>query len=290
MGGRVVVVGTDGTPSSTAAVRWAAHEAARRNALLRITCAYDRDWEAASPCAGGEPIDVSGSIAASATVAAMDEARRAEPGVRVERDPAAGNAARLLLDMSGHVELTVVGSHGRGGLADLLLRSVGTRVATQAGSPVVVVRGRPDAGTGPVVAGVDDSSSDAVLRNAFELAAQRNTDLEVIHTYLPAALAWATEVPLTDVRAHRPDAEKSAWLDRLLAPWRDKYPQVAVTTLLSYDRAAGVLLDAARHAQLVVVGSRNRGALAGTLLGSVGLELIHHADAPVLIARDRDGR
>jgi nucleotide-binding universal stress UspA family protein len=56
------------------------------------------------------------------------------------------------------------------------------------------------------------------------------------------------------------------------------------------SRAAGVLLDSARRAQLIVVGSRNRGALTGALLGSVGLELIHHADAPVLIARERDGR
>jgi nucleotide-binding universal stress UspA family protein len=290
MGSRVVVVGTDGTPSSTAAVRWAAREAVQRDALLRITCAYDRDWEAAPAYAGGEPIDVPGSIAESATVAAMDEARRAAPPVRVERDAVAGSAARLLLDMSEHVELTVLGSHGRGSLADLMLGSVGTRVATHAGSPVVVVRGRAGA-TGPVVAGVDDSpATDTVLRNAFEFAAEHHADLEVVHTYLPAALALASDVPLADVRSPREDAARSAWLDRVLAPWREKYPQVTVTPLLSYDRAAGVLLHAARHASLVVVGSRNRGPLAGALLGSVGIELIHHADAPVLIARERGGR
>jgi nucleotide-binding universal stress UspA family protein len=36
---------------------------------------------------------------------------------------------------------------------------------------------------------------------------------------------------------------------------------------------------------LVVVGSRGRGALTDSLLGSVSQNLIHHAECPLLVVR-----
>jgi nucleotide-binding universal stress UspA family protein len=44
------------------------------------------------------------------------------------------------------------------------------------------------------------------------------------------------------------------------------------------------------HADLIVMGSRGRGALAGALLGSVSSEVVQHASVPVLIAKKRSVR
>jgi nucleotide-binding universal stress UspA family protein len=53
------------------------------------------------------------------------------------------------------------------------------------------------------------------------------------------------------------------------------------------DRVAEVARN--RDADLIVVGSRGRGAFAGAVLGSVSLDLAHRADRPVLVARSRVG-
>jgi nucleotide-binding universal stress UspA family protein len=42
-----------------------------------------------------------------------------------------------------------------------------------------------------------------------------------------------------------------------------------------------------RNADLVIVGSRGHGALAGALLGSVSREIVQHASVPVLVAKRR---
>jgi nucleotide-binding universal stress UspA family protein len=52
-----------------------------------------------------------------------------------------------------------------------------------------------------------------------------------------------------------------------------------------HGHPAQVLLNVADRADLLVVGSRGHGGVAGALLGSVSQHCAHHARCPVLIVR-----
>jgi nucleotide-binding universal stress UspA family protein len=152
---------------------------------------------------------------------------------------------------------------------------------------VVIVRGRGDVTDGPVAVGVDDSpAADRILETAFEAARSRGCALRIVRTYLPPLPLWLRDdMPPVDVEPPELDATERSRLAELVAPWRAKYPEVTVETTLSHDSAASVLVSASHSGQLVVVGSHGHGVVAGALLGSTSLQLLHHADCPVYIAR-----
>jgi nucleotide-binding universal stress UspA family protein len=77
-------------------------------------------------------------------------------------------------------------------------------------------------------------------------------------------------------------------LSDTLAPWIGLYPDVDVTCVVDPDKVIGALLRHAKAAQLVAVGSRGRGLIASAVLGSTGLNLLHHAEVPVMICRSQD--
>jgi nucleotide-binding universal stress UspA family protein len=80
--------------------------------------------------------------------------------------------------------------------------------------------------------------------------------------------------------------EEAAVLAERLAGWQDKNPDLAIERRVVRDSPVHELTALSGTAQLVVVGSRGRGGLAGLLLGSVSQALLRHAACPVAVVRE----
>jgi nucleotide-binding universal stress UspA family protein len=118
-----------------------------------------------------------------------------------------------------------------------------------------------------------------VLTTAFERARAVGAPLAAVHGWqIPALLSWSPG----DIKTFRDRVEGA--LDDVLAPWVSGYPDVEVTTLAVAERPADAVEDAAKSAQLVVLGRHTAAHRHGGFhLGSTTRGALHHAGAPVLV-------
>lgn len=70
------------------------------------------------------------------------------------------------------------------------------------------------------------------------------------------------------------------------APMVAEFPDVEIDYIAHRGPAANALIDAAAHADLVVVGARGLGGFRGLALGSVSDQVTRHAPCPVVIVRN----
>lgn len=281
--GRPVVVGVDGSESSMNAVLWAAAEAHRRHASLRLVQAVAPTappprWP--GPGLGSDLHEIGRRAARTHLAHAVRAAAEEVPGIVVDQEVLDGFAVAQLVAQSRTARLVVLGDRGLGGIAGLLLGSVATALAARGACPVAVVRGRTSAADGPVVVGVDGTPvSEAALAWAFEEADARSTGLVAVYAWRDLLLDQAT--PLDDAIEQQGRAE----LAERLAGWCGKYPDLPVRRVVVRDSPAQAIVEQSVTAQLVVVGSHGRGALGALLLGSVGNAVLHRAGCPVVVVR-----
>ncbi|GLX01920.1 universal stress protein [Microtetraspora sp. NBRC 16547] len=279
-----IVVGVDGSPQSTAAVDWAADDAARRGVPLKIVHVRE-PWANKYPFHRVEGFDQSLSDYCEGVISgAAKRARERVPGLAVTAELATGMVVEKLKAESRQAAALVVGSRGMGGFAGLVLGSVGLGVAGHATCPVVVVRGPGKAGQREIVVGFDGSEhSEAAMRYAFEEAELRGVGVRVVYAWqIPAFTPFAIGYTraLDEVLEQSTDIAR-----RQLAPWREKYPDVPVTQSAVCGHPIAVLSDFSRGADLLVVGSRGLGGFGSAVLGSVGHGVLHRAHCAVAVVR-----
>ena len=132
-----VVVGVDGSPASENAVAIAFEQASFRGVDLLAVHAWSDTGVFEFPGADWSTLQAAGEQTLSERLAGWQERY---PDVLVRRVVVADKPAHQLLEQAGSAQLLVVGSHGRGGIAGMLLGSVSTSVLHGARMPVIIVR------------------------------------------------------------------------------------------------------------------------------------------------------
>lgn len=101
------------------------------------------------------------------------------------------------------------------------------------------------------------------------------------------AMAAASDLPLHAVTVCPPTAETTSErrLQEWLEPLAAEHPEVETSAEALVGSAAERLLEAARSASLLVIGSRGQQYLRGTLRGSVGRSVARRSGRPTAVVR-----
>lgn len=147
-------------------------------------------------------------------------------------------------------------------------------------------------GYGIIVAADGSPASNAAVCWAARDAVLRRIPLTVVHVVNPVVTAWPHS-PLPDGVAVWQENEGRRILADALKLARDTVndnPRIPIESELIFSATAPTLVDLSKEADLIVVGTYGRGALARGLLGSVSSSLVRQAHCPVAVIRDEEPR
>jgi len=134
-----------------------------------------------------------------------------------------------------------------------------------------------------IVVGVDGSEpSRRALQWAVDEARLHGGTVTAVHAWMPPYIGG---YPYTSTIFRPGELEQAARqvLDDLVDTVDERDLAAPVERLVAEGAPAKELIDAAKDADLLVVGSRGRGGFTGLLLGSVSQAVCHHATCPVVV-------
>jgi nucleotide-binding universal stress UspA family protein len=276
-----IIVGVDESSYAEAALRWAVDYGIDR--ALPVTALLAWDYLDQHHADDGTTFDPEyGSEAAAKVLDDLVE-RVVGDGDAAAQLAVRNRAGPALVEAAGtDASLIVVGARGMSGFKGLLLGSVSRYVLHAATVPVAVIRTGAGPTDDPVVVGLDGSDpSRRALTWAVDYAGCRTLRLVALHASAAGSAPLVGLHAPPDVR-HREEAARQL-LEAELSAVDESALVEPIERRVVEQRPSEALVEASSLASLVVVGSRGRGQLTSTLLGSVSDQVSHHATCPVVV-------
>ncbi len=287
---RPVVVGYDGSPASEAALAWAAKAADHQGRTLTVLHAGERITYTQD--AGSGVWDQNEAIAEAEEVAqhGADTAAESFPDVPVQTVGSLFTAKVALGELSTQASMMVLGSQGRGRIGTALLGSTAYAIAGYSRCPVVIVRDDAAELPGPdrpVFVGINGSGgSGRAVQTGVEVAREWNAPLVLVTTWAPAPPdPWDRgPVGYTSADAATRDYQATAEAANAAAVEQVKgeHSDIHVEGRLIQAHPVDGLVQAAEGG-LLILGTRGHGSLAGAILGSTTLGVLHQTTSPVMV-------
>lgn len=184
------------------------------------------------------------------------------------------------------VSLIVMGTHGRGGIARVLMGSVAEKVVRTAPCPVFTTNGAlraPARGVRRILVPTDFSApSDAALHCARRLAAGFAASVHLLHVLTEVSASsselFVSEPP--EARSIRLIDARDRLKHRITA---DDRVTLRVTSEVIFGSPAQIIVDYAadNYFDLIVMGTHGRTGMAHLLVGSVAERVVRTAGCPV---------
>lgn len=285
-----VVVGFDGSPAANVALDWGAATAVAHGlALTILTSRPDAEAPVVALTDDADGEAIVGDEIADMLAEAAARASAAHPELTIHEVVTPDSPVDSLLAASDTADMIAIGSRGMEGFQGLLIGSTVMEVTPYAQCPVVVLY-VPDSDTvaareqakhpNTVVVGFDGSAySLQALTFGLQHAEATGVGAAVVHISGGSPKHDPKQVEPTDESLPEAVREDLAAAVRIAAD----FPTVPVEYLHAVGRPAGILIREASGSALAVVGARGRGGFAQLLLGSVGLQLVIHAECPVAV-------
>lgn len=290
-----VLVATDFSPPSEAALRYGRALAGRFGATLHVLHAVENPF--LRPIAAN-PADVEAN-AHRAIERRFTRADRQELRVRSVVE-ISDSPAEAISDYAraSNIDVIVIGTHGRSAMSRLMVGSVAEHVVRTASCPVLTVR-HPEhdfveegamIGLKQVVVATDfGDAAEAALAYGREFARTFGARLVLLHVVDNVLTRpYAAEGYVAAYPQLQQEIETAArkQLDALITE-DNRRTLAANAVILKSNNPAAAIVDYARDANvdIVIMGTHGRGAVAHMLMGSVAERVVRTAPCPVLTVR-----
>lgn len=286
-----VLVATDFSPAAALAVERGARLAKAWRCPLHLLHVFNPlDWEQARERLSGILSGRDPSADNRRALEALGKEIATRLDLRVERSTVTtGRASTAIAEHAREIDagLIVVGIRGEGLMHELALGGTAVKVLRRSPSPVLVVRRPPVEHYRSIAIATDLSeTSSRALRavvSMFPDASRAAIHASVLHCEGRMRLSGAAPEEIERCRANAL-ASAQRGLEAFLTD-ADYQAAPAIDRVVRPGHPAAVLLEELAHAphDLLVLGRHGKSVLDEQLLGSITLNLLHHAPCDVLL-------
>jgi|GEM_PF-401946 len=190
-----------------------------------------------------------------------------------------------------NVDLIVVGSNNRTGIERLFAGSVSNYILQHCSRPVLVIKDASKASSlKRILVAYDDSSQAAkALDTAIDIAKKNKAEIYLVSAYsLPINYGEEYSFFTPDISAHFLETTiKNINNIQAEALNKVKKENITVYAQVVEGKPGSCIVDLVEelNADLIVIGSHNRGTVARVFLGSVSNYVLHYAGCQVLVVK-----